>query len=393
MHPIMRFLSLFRPNKQHQKLQLAPSALFRNIWNIDEIPTDGYATLKSITWLIPEIHLNSGGLLNIFRFNRTLENLGFTCHFRILSTSPKFKEAELNKLVNDHFCDTKATFAYGVDNMVDSEYFIATYWTTAYYLNKIQTANKKIYFVQDLETKFYPSGCEYAAVETTYKMGFTGITAGTWLSETLLNRYSMRAEAFGFSTDSKIYFPNKNPFKEKVITCYVRKDTTRRGFNTAIQALIIVARKVHDVRVQFVGMDMNDYDLPFSHSSQAFGSEESLAETLRNSRVSLILSYTNASLLPLDSIGCGTPVVYPKGESVDWLMGKLNVGATESNPEALAERLVDFLTDDELHGMARAKGLEVLSSMPTWEEQYIEVITTVFNHSTPHHPINSAQYL
>lgn len=381
MHQLKKFIPFFFQKKQLRQLLQAPSALLRNIWDIDDIPTDTPATPNSITWLIPEIHLNSGGLLNIFRFNRTLENLGFTCHFRILSTSPKFQEVELNQLVNDHFCDTKATFAYGVDDMVESAYFIATYWTTAYYLNKIQTANKKIYFVQDLETNFYPSGCEYAAAETTYKMGFTGITAGTWLSETLLNRYNMRGEAFGFSTDSKIYFPYENPFKGKVITCYVRKDTTRRGFNTAIQALIIVARKVHDVRVQFVGMDMNDYDLPFSHSSQAFGSEESLAETLRNSRVSLILSYTNASLLPLDSIGCGTPVVYPKGENVDWLMGKFNVGATESNPEALAERLIDFLTDDELYAMARTKGLEALSSMPTWEEQYTKVITTVFNHS------------
>ena len=360
----------------------APAKSLKEIWNLGVIKPQNKIVSNSITWLIPEIHLNSGGLLNIFRFNQALEKKGFQCHFCILSNAPKFPESELNDLINSHFCETRATLAYGIENVHDSDYFIATYWSTAYFLDKIQTLGKKVYFIQDLEYTFYPRGCEYAAVEGTYNMGFRGITAGSWLARTLESKYSMQTSAYGFSTNRKIYFPNSGPFLDKVITCYVRKDTARRGFNTAIQALIEVSTEVPDVRVQFIGMDMNDYSLPFPHSSETFGAEETLAKTLRNSRVTLVISFTNASLLPLDSIGCGTPVVYPEGDNIDWLMGQFSDGASQASPTALAKKLIHFLTDDSLYISAREQGLKKLSTMPSWDEQYEESISETFKLSS-----------
>lgn len=350
------------------------------LWNLPPCAPTSSATAKSVTWLIPDINTNSGGLLNIFRFNQLLEKKGYLTEFRILTQKPKHEKSKLSKLVNDHFYKTAGSISYGLENLSDSDFFIATYWTTAYHLKSIVTSKKKLYFVQDFEPHFYSIGCISNAVEQTYRMGFQAITAGPWLADLLRTRYHMKTVHYMFSSDKSIYFPNDEPtIGKKDVVCYVRPETGRRGFDTAIQALILAHDKNPDLHVHFVGSDMNKYSFPFKFTNHGSGSQKRLADILRGATISLIISFTNASLMPLNSINCGSPVVTNQGSNIDWLFDSICEKGCLPTPTELAKKIDRLLNDQELYIETRKRGLNGLSNQQSWEAAYEAAIVELLN--------------
>ena len=140
----------------------------------------GKSGVSTINWYIPSFtNAFYGGVMTILRTADYLLNQEgiqqrfLICgdsgvdaiHDQITKAFPNLRTAEVIILNS----------AQAIQNIPASDFSIATLWTTAYVLLKVENTGLKFYFIQDFEPLFYPAGSTYAQAEATYRFGFYGI--------------------------------------------------------------------------------------------------------------------------------------------------------------------------------------------------------------------------
>lgn len=341
-------------------------------------PSFGYtikeenASPKTINWFIPPVGNGSGGHLNLFRFMKNLESHGFENRIIIVG-KPQPSSVELAKTeIQKWFFNIKATVYIEGGGEIPSAYFaIATSWPTAYYVKRFRSCVKKCYFVQDFEPWFYPAGTDALLAEDTYRFGFFGFTAGGWLSEKLKTEYGMRTLALGFSFDRELYRTMPEVRKQDGfirVFFYVRPPTARRAFELGMLVLREVCKEIPNVRVVLAGWDVRRYEIPFPCEHAGFVELDQLGELYSQCDVALVLSCSNLSLLPLELMACGIPVVSNRAPHTQWLLSEENAMLTEPNVEALARAVTDVIKNPVLADRLRKAG-EVFAQGTSWEQE------------------------
>lgn len=306
----------------------------------------GSVPRTTVNWVVPPFGYGSGGHLNIFRFVQQLESEGFDCRIVVVGEPQPLTAAQARKQISDWFFPLKAEVYLGIEAAPPAHVTIATSWTSAYYVRRFQSTVHRCYFVQDFEPYFYAAGAEYAWAEETYRFGFHGITAGTWLKDKLASEYGMPTEAFGFSFDRHLYKPQQRREPEqRRIFFYARPPTQRRAFEMGMLVLDEVTRRLPGVKVIFAGWDVSNYHIPFDHLNAGTLSVDELPDLYSQCDVALVLSFTNLSLLPLELMACGTPVVSNRAPCTEWLLNDENTRLAEPTVEALADALCAVLED------------------------------------------------
>jgi glycosyltransferase involved in cell wall biosynthesis len=276
-----------------------------------------------LAWFIPDFGIGSGGHLNIFRIIHLLERFSAKSDIYICGNSQWGEPQNIKEIINKYFFPLKArVFILNPDTEVNDEYDIAlaTSWQTAYYVRAFDKCVKKVYFVQDFEPYFYAKGSSYSFAEQTYKIGFFGITAGDWLKEKLTDDYGMICESFSFSYEKELYKKHERRDKDvKRVFFYSRPPTDRRGFEIGILALGKFCEKNPDVEIVMAGWDVSEYEIPFKHFNAGVVRIEELSHLYSQCDVALILSFTNLSLLPLELLASGCPVIINAGRNNDWI--------------------------------------------------------------------------
>jgi hypothetical protein len=308
-----------------------------------------------LSWFIPPVSQHGGGHINLFRFARGLQDHGFKSRIVITYDGVAAAQQPID-VVRRQVAEWFGEFHGGVYYMDDpqlpaSEVAIATGWQTAYGVRAFRGAALKYYFVQDFEPSFYPSGSEAAFAEATYKFNFIGITAGGWLANLLKTNYGMQTHAVGFSYDRDIYkpCPRRNDGTQRLFF-YARPETARRGWEIAY----LVLKHVHRLlpHVQFIGagghIPADAFDFPVFTPGSVPVTE--LSDLYSQCDLALVLSLTNLSLLPLELMACGVPVVSNSGPNVEWLLKPPVVTLCPPDPESLAKAVVKMLSapSDEL---------------------------------------------
>jgi glycosyltransferase involved in cell wall biosynthesis len=324
----------------------------------EPIPADGN---RGINWIIPEFFAGSGGHTTIFRIVRHLEQHGFDCRL-ILEEPSRLPDGDVAKrLLEKSFPGLRANVAIGRAGMQPAWATVATGWSSAYMARDFRATRHKCYLVQDFEPGFYPRGTRGALAEATYRFGFYGITAGDWLAQLLQRDYGMQTTAFGFGVDHDLYRPpaEPRPTGPPSVFCYARPATERRGFALALMALAQAKQRLPALRIVFGGGSLKGLRVPFEHTSLGTIPPRQLAAAFRDSDAALILSLTNGSLMPLEAMACGAPVVSNGGPHVEWLLGNDDIALlTPPAPEDLADGLVRLLTDADLHRRLSRAGIE-----------------------------------
>jgi glycosyltransferase involved in cell wall biosynthesis len=327
---------------------------------------------KTLNWFIPPFGRGSGGHLNIFRFIANLEALGFTCNI-ILVEDAGVTEDEKAVAANiaRWFLPLKAAVFKGLASAPEAHVSIATEWRTAYYVRSFAKSNFRCYFVQDFEPWFFPIGSEYCFAEETYRFGFIGITAGGWLRDKLAQEYGMETHAVGFSYERELYSAKPRtvlPGQPKRVFFYARPPTPRRAFELGILALRAVCERISNVEVVLAGWDLSRYDIPFKHQDLGVVPVKALADVYNTCDVALVLSLTNLSLLPLELMACGVPIVSNDGPNNAWLLNAFNAKLSRTNPTDLANAVCDVLNDtNEAHRLIRS-GLEA-AHQTSWTQE------------------------
>lgn len=320
----------------------------------------GAAAPRSATWFVPQAGRGSGGHQTIFRFVQMLEDRGIENRIVICGDRRSVPEPQLKEEIQAWFRPLKAqvtrleTVLAGAP--VPADLAVATSWQTAHVVNAFEGAREKLYFVQDYEPDFYAKGSESALAEATYGLGFAAATAGNWLSDTLSAAHGTRVCPFDFAVDAHA-FHDPAPDRGNGVFFYARPPTERRAFALGVAALAELKRRMPEVELHFAGWKMSGYTLPFPVIDHGIVPADALPGLYARCRASLILSLTNLSLMPLESMAASCVVVSNDGPNVRWMLNEENAVLSATTPGALAEALERVLTDDALHDRLVEAGL------------------------------------
>jgi len=325
---------------------------------------------NSMTWLIPDFEAQSGGHINILRMMKLLKERGFpNQHVVIMEPFRWSSTAEAQAALDRSFGAHGITVSLGVRSIEPCTFLVATAWQTAYWVSKYKDAIHHLYFVQDFEPAFYPYGSDYAFAENTYRLGLTGITAGSWLAKKLSGDYGMTTFPYSFACDTDLY--KKTSTEQgisKQIFFYARPVTPRRCFELGLVALKKVSEAVPDATVVFAGWDVKGYDIPFRHVSYDSLPVSQLPGIYSQCDVALILSGTNLSLLPLEVAACGCPVVLNNDPHSNWLLSEDEANYCEMSVESISDTIIDVL-QDPMSARKKADAAFNRSQSATWEKE------------------------
>lgn len=333
----------------------------------------GQVDSKTINWVVPQFTAGAGGHTTIFRFVHFLEQQGFTCRVIIDGGISSGTSAQYRQLIRESFFPLDAEVFVDFEDAPPAFITVATGWESAYSISGIKSTVHKCYFVQDFEPWFYAVGSEHCLAEATYRLGYRGITAGSWLSDKLRADYGMKSDSINFSCDKAVYFPRaRQPSPKKQVFFYARPSTERRAFELGLLVLSELSKRMPDVTVLLAGGDLANYDIPFDHVSEGVVSVQRLAELFSQCDAALVLSLTNVSLLPLEIMACGTPVVSNSGPWVEWLLTQANSFLAMPTVNGLVDALHSALSDEDARTKVRAEGLR-LAAATSWEHEAVRM--------------------
>jgi len=309
-----------------------------------------------LNWIFPEPMPGSGGHTDIIRMMNLLADFGHHVNAYVVPRQQLWDKSdlEIREFVRQHFTELKGgVFKWSGGPLVESDAVMLTHWSTAYMVDDVRNTSKIFYFVQDWEPFFFPMGTEYLRAEQTYKMGFSCITLGRWLTQRLRGWYNAEADYFDLAVDHTIYYPRP---VEKVahprICFYARPSTPRRLFPIGIEALDLIHQRRPDVEIIFYGVeeaDLRRYALPFPYTNRGILNEHQLAELFSASDVGIVLSPTNCSLVPPEMMACRCAVVDLNSETVMGVLEhEVNALLAEPTPTAIADAVLRLLEDAAL---------------------------------------------
>jgi glycosyltransferase involved in cell wall biosynthesis len=341
------------------RAQQPPQKIVRQPLNID---------CPSVNWVIPTLG-EGGGHRTIFRFVEFLAKRGFQQRIYEMPVGrpPRSSPDELRSLIQQ-FYGLSIPDAYNeFEDMAPSDITIATSWHTAYPVAKFAETRKKFYFVQDFEPFFTPVGTESALAENTYRFGFRGLTAGPWLAEKLSRDFGMECHSYNLAVDTKVYFP-KSIEKRKKIAFYARPATPRRGFEMGIKALEIFHSRNPGYEIVFVGGDLPENRFSFPVTNLGYVGEDKLSDLYNQSAAALVISLTNCSLLPLEIMATGCPVVTTTGANNEKVLPPDSAIFVVPSPHHLAEALENAVR----HPPPR-ESLSEKASQFNWEDEAVRL--------------------
>jgi glycosyltransferase involved in cell wall biosynthesis len=325
---------------------------------------------KTVNWFIPPVGKGSGGHLNIFRFISNLEKLGYECRIVIVGQGKRLSADQAKREIDDWFFPLKAEVFVDAGVVPPAYISMATEWRTAYWVRSITNTAHRCYFVQDFEPSFFPMGSEYVFAEETYRFGFIGITAGNWLQKKLASEYGMKTYSVGFSYDKGLYryIPRNFPVhpKFKRVLFYARPPTPRRAFELGLLVLNEVAKRNPEVEVILAGWDLSGYSIPFNHRSAGLLSLSELPTLYSECDVALVISLTNLSLLPLELMACGVPIVSNRAPCTEWLLNERNARMAVPAVAGLADAICEVLENPDEASRLVKGGLETVATTD-WE--------------------------
>ncbi len=344
----------------------------------------GTLDIKSITWFIPDfLHPFYGGIYTILRFADYLQQAhGVKNQFavvgslseevvlaRISQAFPALGNSKVQRIrVNDTF-----------DSLEPTDASIATLWNTAYFLLRFQKTRRKFYFLQDLESLFYPAGSTYAQVEATYRFGFYGLVNTPALKEIYAEKSGGKAEYFIPCVDTQSMYPDlarkSNTDKPYKVFFYGRPEHPRNAFELGSTAL----RKLkvdmgNRVEIVSAGAQWNpeEYGLKDVVHNMGLLSLEQTHALYRQCDAGMVLMFTrHPSYLPFELMASGCLVVTNYNAATTWLLkDEKNCLLSEASPSCLAERIAYGLQNQPLREDIVANALaEVKECYSDWSQQ------------------------
>lgn len=311
----------------------------------------------SINWVMTPPARGSGGHTTIFRILNHLEARGH--RNRVVFYDVHRGDLRYFAGIVRHYYGFAGPVSDIGEGLPDAHVAFATGWPTAYPLFASPSAGRRCYFVQDFEPDFHAMGCSHVLAENTYRMGFHGITAGSWLTQHLQARYGMSCDSFDFGCDLGAYSHTASSARNGICV-YIRPSAPRRASEIGLMAVELFARRRPDVEIHLYGdaVGRRAFDaIDHGHVSPA-----ELNAIYNRSIAGLSLSLTNVSLVPHEMLAAGCIPVVNEAERNRLVLNNPHVRYADLTPHALADALEAVVSDPDRHRLSLEASRSVVST-------------------------------
>jgi hypothetical protein len=262
------------------------------------------------------------------------------------------------------------------EGIEDAHAIFATAWDTAYTVLASPARGRRLYLVQDFEPSFYPAGTEYLLAEATYRFGFHGVTAGTWLAQLLERDYGMSADSFAFGRDPTYAVDGSLGPEERTGLCfYSRPDTPRRAFQLGVLALALFAKRHPEVEIHLFGLEAKR--LPFTVTNHGLCSPEQLNRLYNRCVAGVVLSATNVSLVPHEMLAAGCIPVVNDAEQNRMVLNNSHVVYAPATPFDLAQAMCALYESSLAERQAAASSAAASVEGVSWDDAGVDVVRIV----------------
>lgn len=336
----------------------------------------------NIHWVIPDFVKGAGGHQTIFRMVRYIEKLGHRQTIWIQNGNqhvPNHSRLDdINKwygtLENTEICHLPSDVEW-----ISGDAVIATDCWSTYPVAAMKFFKQKFYFIQDWEPLFYPSGTHSRLIEETYKFGFYGICAGSWLLEKAQDA-GMNASSFNLCTDKEIYSKKRtvnDGFQEIKIAFYSRYSTDRRCVELGLEAFQELWERGYQFKVFLFGQKENPA-IKFSFLNENLGviSPTELSELYNKCDIGVVFSSTNYSLIPLEMMSCGLPVVELDVESIRHVFPDDVLSLAKPTPINVADKLAELIDDKTLRDSVANAGHQYANRYD-WSDSALSILNGI----------------
>jgi len=117
-----------------------------------------------------------------------------------------------------------------------------------------------------------------------------------------------------------------------------------------------------------VGWDVRGYDIPFPCEHLGLVEINQLPQLYGRCDAALVLSCSNLSLLPVELMACGVPVIINRAPYTQWLMNEENSMLADPDIESLAQAVLKVISSPVLADRLRSAGL-AFAAQTSWEQE------------------------
>jgi len=344
----------------------------------------GSIDIHRATWFIPDFYNPYyGGNYTILRFADYLKNVhNIEQEFALVGS---MSEKNISDLIGTAFSSLKYSVVHKLSSVDDfsalspSDVAIATLWSTAYSLLRFNQTKRKFYFIQDLESLFYPAGTIQAQVEATYRFGFYGLANTPTLQRIYEHDFNGKAEFFFPCVDTKIFYPGNaqfTPHSPYRLFFYGRPDHPRNGFEMGIEALRKLKKRMGDeVEILTAGANWEpaDYSLKGIVKNLGVLNLKETAELYRTCDAGFVLMFTrHPSYIPFELMASGSLVITNWNPFTTWfLKDEVNCLLAFPGVTCISEKLEYGLRDSQLREKIVATALKQISeSFSDWSSEF-----------------------
>jgi glycosyltransferase involved in cell wall biosynthesis len=342
--------------------------------------------VKSALWFVPYFdHVTYGGIFTIFRFIEGFAKRGAKTTIVIFDNQFVDKDA-MQAEISEHFPGLKdidiIIFKPQDDRIEDlpaSDISFATIWMSAYFLLRYNQTKHKYYFVQDYEPLFYEGGSMYAAAESTYRFGFTGVVNTPGLLYAINQRHGMDGVSFVPAINPNIYHPptEKRTNKRTKIFFYARPGNPRNAFELCILIIKqLIAQYGDKIEIVTAGAVWDESDFGLGGKVTNLGllkSLEEVADLYRTCDIGCVYMLSkHPSYQPFEFMASGMATVSNTNEDNLWfLQHGYNCLLSEPSPVAMAEKIGWLVDDPVLREKLAKNGKKIVST--DWEKNVDEI--------------------
>lgn len=352
----------------------------------------------NIHWVVPDFGPGGGGHMSIFRMVRYLESFGHKQTVWIQNPSIGKTPKELWENIRSWYQPIDKVIVRLLPEEVEGisgDLVIATDMWTAFPASQMTMMKERFYLIQDYEALFHIHGTFTYVAEMTYRMGFKAVCAGKWLKSLCENKFGMWTRSWDLAYDPLHYFAAKTIDHHETamprIAFYARATTPRRAVELGVEALHILHERGLAFQVDMFGQDELGADPEYLHVNHGLLTPSELGSLYRQCDLGLVFSATNYSLIPMEMMACGLPVVELDVDGTRAVFPDDAVAFAPPTPHAIADTLQRLLESSEERQKHREAGLRYIKSL-NWENSARTLETALIEGLSEHNePVRPRQ--